>query len=57
MQSRSEPFSPNFNFGTVNLMVQQDYEQGGTFPPVAGNFKLLDGTDIKLLDGTNLLLL
>ena len=57
MQSRKFPFSPNFNFGVDNLMVQQDPEQGGSFPPVTGNFELLDGTQFLLLDGTNFLLL
>lgn len=51
------PFSPNFNFGTENLMNAKNEEQGSPFPPVSGDFNLLDGTDFLLLDGTNFLLL
>ncbi len=57
MQSRSFPFSNNFNFGTANLLVNQYFEQSEPFPPVSGDFNLLDGTDFLLLDGTKFLLL
>jgi hypothetical protein len=57
MQSHSFPFSPNFDFGTANLMVVQSPDQSSPFPPIAGNFELLNGTPFLLLDGTNFLLL
>lgn len=51
------PFSPNFNFGTDNLLVARHSEQGSPYPPVSGDMDLLDGTNMLLLDGTNMLLL
>ena len=51
------PFSPNFNFGPENLMNAHNNEQGAPFPPVSGDFNLLDSTDFLLLDGTSFLLL
>ena len=53
----SFPFSPNFNFGTTSLLTQVFTTEGVPFPPVAGNFELLDGTPMLLLDNTNFLLL
>ena len=50
-------FEPNFNFGTDNLLSSKNSEQSATFPPVSGDFDLLDGTDYLLLDGTSFLLL
>jgi len=50
------PFSPNFNFGTENLMNAQNNEQGTPFPPVSGAMLLLDDTHMLLLDGTDMLL-
>lgn len=59
MQSRIHNFAfdLNFNFGVDNLLVVLNPNEGTPFPPVTGNFLLLDGTDFLLLDGTNLLLL
>lgn len=59
MQSRihNYPFDVNFNFGVENLLVASSSPMGTPFPPVAGNFELLNGTDFLLLDGTNFLLL
>lgn len=59
MRSGDRPFAfePNFNFGTDNLMVAKNSEQSASFPPVSGDFDLLDGTDFLLLDGSKFLLL
>ena len=59
MQSRTHnyAFDVNYNFGTDNVFVAQNNNDGSSLPPVAGNFLLLDGTNFLLLDGTNLLLL
>lgn len=57
MLSGNLPFNPNFNFGTANLMVNQFQEQAQPFPPVSGDFNLLNGSDFLLLDGTKFLLL
>jgi hypothetical protein len=59
MQSRTHNFifDANFNFGTDNLLVVINPDVGAPFPPVTGDFLLLDGTDFLLLDGTNFLLL
>lgn len=51
------PFGPNFNFGTENLMVAQNNEQGTPFPVPSGEFNELAGGDILLLDGGSFLLL
>lgn len=50
-------FGSDFNFATHNLLVVQSQDQSAPFPPVEGNFELLDGTPFLLLDGTNFLLL
>jgi hypothetical protein len=59
MQSRSRSFffDTTFNFGTDSVFVEKSDDIGEPFPPVEGNFLLLDGTPFLLLDGTNLLLL
>ncbi len=51
------PFGPNFNFGSDSLFTAKNSEQGPSFPPVSGDFDLLDGTHFLLLDGTKFLLL
>ena len=56
-RTHSGMFSPNFDFGTENLLVAQYQDEGGPFPPTPGDFDLLEGTNFLLLDGTNLLLL
>lgn len=50
-------FSSNFNFGTHNLFIYQNPDEGSPFPPSAGNFRVLEGTDFLLLNGGNFLLL
>lgn len=59
MQSRNHnfAFAVNYNFGTDNVFIQQNQDQGNTEPPISGEFRLLDGTNFMLLDGTNFLLL
>lgn len=59
MQSRNQDwvFGVHFNYGTDVPYNEQFKTMGGTFPPVPGNFELLDGTPFMLLDGTNFLLL
>lgn len=59
MQSRVNDFlfSPNFNWGNDSLFNSQSSLYEKTFPPVAGNFELLNGTPFLLLNGTNFLLL
>lgn len=49
-------FGLEYNFGVDNPMVAQ-YQGHSSFPPVSGDFNLLDGTDFLLLDGTSFLLL
>jgi hypothetical protein len=49
-------FGLGYNFGVDNPMIAQ-YQGHSEFPPVSGNFLLLDGSDFKLLDGSSLLLL
>lgn len=49
-------FGGDFNFATNNLFIIKN-EGLSSFPPVEGNFELLDGTPMLLLDGTNFLLL
>lgn len=51
------PFSPNFNFGTENLMNAMNNEQGIPYPVPSGEFNQLAGPDIALLDGGAFLLL
>lgn len=51
------PFDVNYNFGVESQFTQKNSEQGTPFPPVSGDFDLLDGTDFLLLDGTQFLLL
>ncbi len=58
MQTRKNNFyfAGDFNFATDNLFVTES--QGiSSFPPISGDFDLLDGTDFLLLDNTNFLLL
>lgn len=50
-------FDPNFNLGNESVFVQESSNQGTPFPPIAGYFLLLDGTNFLLLDGENLALL
>ena len=59
MQSRINNFyfSMPFNFGTDSVFQLQFQNMGKPFPPVPGDFLLLDGTDFLLLDTTNFLLL
>lgn len=59
MQSNNNNFlfGPNFNFSTTSVFTAQNRDQGVPFPPVSGDFDLLDGTDYLLLDGTSYLLL
>ncbi|HLX54008.1 MAG TPA: hypothetical protein VKR58_08700 [Aquella sp.] len=58
MQNRNHNFfNPNYDFGTDNVFVELNEDQSTPFPPIAGNFVLLNGTDFLLLDGTNFLLL
>lgn len=58
MQTRKNNFyfGGDFNFATDNLFIVKP-EGLSSFPPVVGDFLLLDGTSFLLLDGTNLLLL
>ena len=58
MQTRKNNFyfGGDFSFATDNLFIIKS-EGLSSFPPVEGNFELLDGTPFLLLDGTNLLLL
>lgn len=58
MQTRQNNFyfGGTFNFATDNLFIIKQ-EGLSLFPPVEGNFELLNGTPFLLLDGTNLLLL
>lgn len=58
MQSRHSTFTFDtmFNFATDSLLSVQS-DNVSNFPPVTGNFELLNGTPFLLLDGTNLLLL
>ena len=58
MQTRKNNFyfAGDFNFATDNLFINKS-EGISSFPPVLGNFELLDGTPMLLLDGTDLLLL
>lgn len=59
MNSRTTAFTfdTGFNFGVDTPLVFKSDDEGGPFPPVVGNFELLDGTPFLLLDGTNFLLL
>lgn len=50
-------FQPNFNFAVDSVFTQIDHELKAPFPPVVGNFLLLDNSNFLLLDGTNLTLL
>ncbi len=50
-------FNPNYNFASEGVFVQKNTEQSSPFPPISGDFLLLDGTDFLLLDSTNFLLL
>ena len=50
-------FQPNFNFAVDSVFTQHDAELSPPFPPVVGDFLLLDGTNFLLLDGQNLSLL
>ena len=58
MQARNHGFTfdPAANIATESVfsIVSDDIS---SFPPVAGNFELLNGTPFLLLDGSNLLLL
>lgn len=58
MQTRQNNFyfSGTFNFATDNLFIVKQ-EGISSFPPVEGDFELLNDTPFLLLDGTNLLLL
>ena len=49
-------FGIDFDFATDSIFT---IKEGGvdTFPPVEGNFELLNGTPFLLLDGSNFLLL
>ena len=50
-------FGLRFNFNTESPFVGAVNDDASTFPPVSGNFQLLDGTPFLLLDGTHFLLL
>lgn len=58
MQSRNHGFTfdPAANIATESVFCIVSDDQS-SFPPIAGNFELLNGTPFMLLDGTNLLLL
>ncbi len=58
MQTRKNNFyfGGDFNFATDNLFIFKT-EGISSFPPVEGNFELLNNTPFLLLNGTNLLLL
>lgn len=58
MQTRKNNFyfGGDFNCSTDNLFITKT-EGISSFPPVEGNFELLDGTPFLLLDSTNFLLL
>lgn len=49
-------FSPNFNFGTNNLLNVQNNEQRAPFPPVSGAMLLGDETHMLFPDGSDMLL-
>lgn len=59
MQSRTHSFTfdTTFNFGVDSVFVNTSNNEGTPFPPVEGNFELLNGTPMLLLDGSNFLLL
>ena len=60
MFSRSSnfPFSPNFDFGTDNLMGTQINQNYKPITPPSGNlFLLLNGSPMLLLNGDDLALL
>lgn len=58
MQTRRSTFyfGLGFDFNKNNVFLQE-YETITTFPPISGDFLLLDGSNFKLLDGTDFLLL
>lgn len=49
-------FEPNYKFGQ-NIFTSNSDNLSPPFPPVSGNFLLLDNTNFLLLDGTDFLLL
>lgn len=51
------PFNPNFDAFGVGIFSQRNQEEGAPFPPVSGNFLLLDNTHMLLLDNSDFLLL
>jgi hypothetical protein len=59
MQSRTPNyfFGINYNFGNESVFTCQSANYISTFPPVLGNFELLNNMQFLLLDGTNFLLL
>jgi hypothetical protein len=58
MQARNHGFTfdPDANIATESVFNIIS-EELVTFPPVAGNFELLNGTPFLLLNGSNFLLL
>ncbi len=50
-------FGLNFNWNTESPFVGAVNDNVAVFPPVSGNFLLLDGTSFLLLDGTHFTLL
>ncbi len=50
-------FGVNFNVSTDSVFKQRNVEQGAPYPPVSGDFDLLDGTDFLLLDSSKFSLL
>ena len=58
MQSRNSNFyfGLGFDFNKNNVFLME-FEEQSVFPPVAGDFMLLDNTNFKLLDGTDFSLL
>ena len=58
MQTRNSDFyfGLGFDFNKNNVFLQE-FEIQATFPPVSGDFLLLDNTSFLLLDGSEFLLL
>ena len=52
-----EFYFDNWDFSLENVLEEQNYNHLVIFPPVEGNFVLLNGQDMNLLNGQNFELL